>query len=259
MKKLFRATIVFTLLSLLLSCSQHPAARGPTNEQGLATLTHSAFDKLAIRASTDFSQYRRFKIETLTVSYDNTRRIDLLNRKNSVFEFDQRELALFNKQFSKGLTKAWGKRFGWKLTEETGADVIVVCLRHCHVRIVDAIVEERPTTCMNVHAVAVVLEKWRREDAFPQQYSAKIRIVPDIEALGVSNPLRNGVVTDNVVTEAAIHEMRAVGFEPTRTEPKDLKSFPLDHSGKHATKGAAMQQPGTFFLVARVVCNNTFH
>ena len=126
MKKLFRATIVFTLLSLLLACSQHPAARGPTNEQGLTTLTHSAFDKLAIRANTDFSQYRQFKIETLTVSYDNTRRIDLLNRKKSVFEFDQRELALFNKQFSKGLTNAWGKRFGWKLTEETGADVIVV-------------------------------------------------------------------------------------------------------------------------------------
>ncbi len=126
MNRLFHTTLTLTLLALLAACSQHPAERGPVNEQGLTTLSHSAFDELAILASTDFSQYRKFKIEPLTVTYDDTRRTDALNRKKSAFEFDERELALFNEQFSKALTSAWGDRFGWELTTETGADVILV-------------------------------------------------------------------------------------------------------------------------------------
>lgn len=126
MNTFFQATIVLTLLALLAACSQNPAERGPVTEEGLTTLTQSAFDELAIRANSNFSQYRKFKIEPLTVSYDDTRRYDSLNRKKSAFEFDERELALFNEQFSKGLSSAWGDRFGWELTEETGADVIVV-------------------------------------------------------------------------------------------------------------------------------------
>ncbi|MCP3907096.1 MAG: DUF3313 domain-containing protein [Oceanicoccus sp.] len=125
MKTLFHTTIAITLVTLIAACSQI-AERGPVNKQGLTTLNHSTFDQLAIRSGTDFSQYRQLKIEPVTVSYDDSRRYDSLNRKKSVFEFDERELALFNQQFSKGLSAAWGERFGWKLSEEAGADVIIL-------------------------------------------------------------------------------------------------------------------------------------
>ena len=126
MKNYFYAIFVFILTSWLLACSQHPTKLGAVNQQGLTTLNHSAFDQLAIRANTDFSHYRKFKIEPLTVNYDDTRRSDLLNRKKSVFEFDEQELALLNKQFSQGLVHAWSERFGWQLTQQTDAEVIVV-------------------------------------------------------------------------------------------------------------------------------------
>ncbi len=125
MKTLFQATIAFTLLALLTACSQH-AEKGPINDQGLTTLSQKSFDQLAIRSSTDFSQYRKLKIEPVTVSYDETRRYDSLNRKKSAFEFDERELGLFNEQFSKGISASMGDRFGWELTDESGAEVVVV-------------------------------------------------------------------------------------------------------------------------------------
>ncbi|ARN73043.1 DUF3313 family protein [Oceanicoccus sagamiensis] len=120
------STIAFTLLFGLSACTQYPAERGPVNEQGLTTLTQSSFDELAIRSSTDFKQYRKLKIEPLTVSYDKTRRHDSLNRKADAFEFDEREMALFNEQFRKAFSGTWGERYGWELTEETAADVIVI-------------------------------------------------------------------------------------------------------------------------------------
>jgi hypothetical protein len=122
---LSRIAIISWLL-LLAACATQTPESGPVNEQGLSPITNSNFDELLIRPDANFNQYRKIKIEAVTVSYDDRRRTDTLNRRKEAFQFDERELAMFNQQFVKAVSSQWQKAFGWELTEETGSDVIVV-------------------------------------------------------------------------------------------------------------------------------------
>ena len=119
-------TLLAASLLVLSACSSTQPVAGPTNEQGLATVEHNSFEQLLIRPGVDFNQYRKILIEPVTVSYSEQRRTDSLNRKQSAFEFDDRELELFNKQFVKAVSSQWNKTFGWELTDQPGADVITV-------------------------------------------------------------------------------------------------------------------------------------
>ena len=42
------------------------------------------------------------------------------------FQFDEKELAILNKRFSKAVSTVWMDKMGWQLTEEAGANVITV-------------------------------------------------------------------------------------------------------------------------------------
>ena len=114
-------------IALLISgCSTQTPQYGSTNEEGLVSITNSSFDQLLIRQHTDFSKYRKIKFEPLLVSYDDQPRYDALNRGKDAFQFDDKEMDMFNKQFVKAISSEWKNSFGWDLTEDTGDDVIVV-------------------------------------------------------------------------------------------------------------------------------------
>lgn len=125
MKILHPVLSVFCIFTLAACTSQTPQP-GPVDDRGLTTYSHNAFEKLAIRRTTDFSTYKKIKIDPVTVAYDDTKRRDLLNRGNEAFQFDDKELEIFNRQFEKGVSTAWKKQFGWEVTNETGSGVILV-------------------------------------------------------------------------------------------------------------------------------------
>lgn len=118
--------IAISLLTLTVACSNQTVTPAPTTTPGLSAVNHKSFIQLAVRPGTDFSQYQRVKIEPLTVAYSDRKRSDQLSRSAEAFEFDDKELAIFNKQFVRALSLEWQESFGWELTEETGADVILV-------------------------------------------------------------------------------------------------------------------------------------
>ncbi|GEM_PF-6303922 len=125
MKFLTQIFSVFFIVTLTACANQTPEP-SPMNAQGLTTFQHSAFDKLEINRSIDFSQYKKIKFDPATVAYNGTHRRDLLNRGEEAFQFDERELEIFNRQLVKGFSSAWAQQFGWEVTEETGSDVILV-------------------------------------------------------------------------------------------------------------------------------------
>ncbi len=125
MKRL-HTVLSILFISTLAACTTQTAQPGPINDQGLTTYSHKAFETLAINRTIDFSLYKKVKFDPVTVTYDGTRRSDLLNRGDEAFQFDDKELEIFNRQFVKGFSAAWGKQFGWEVTDETGSDVILV-------------------------------------------------------------------------------------------------------------------------------------
>lgn len=125
MKLLHPILSVFCIFTLAACTSQTPQP-GSVNNQGLTTYNHNSFEKLAINRTIDFSLYKKIKFAPVTVAYDGTKRRDLLNRGDKAFQFDDKELEIFNRQFVKGFSSTWGKQFGWEATDETGPDVILV-------------------------------------------------------------------------------------------------------------------------------------
>ena len=79
MKFLTQIFSVFFIVTLTACANQTPEP-SPMNAQGLTTFQHSAFDKLEINRSIDFSQYKKIKFDPATVAYNGTHRRDLLKR-----------------------------------------------------------------------------------------------------------------------------------------------------------------------------------
>ena len=125
MKSLNLIPSVLVILTLT-ACAHQVPEPGPLNDQGLTTYSHRAFEELAIQQPIDFSQYKKIKFDPVTVAYDDANRSDVLNRGVDAFQFDDRELAVFNRQFLKGFSTAWQKQFGWEVTDAVGSDVILV-------------------------------------------------------------------------------------------------------------------------------------
>lgn len=127
----YRATHIAALiigisgLINLAGCSNTPSY-GPLDDQGLAKIEDQSLDSLAIRPGTDFKAYQKILIEPLTVSYSDKRRHDRLNLREEDFQFDDRELEIFNRQFAKAITSSWQQQFGWETTDQPGPGVIRV-------------------------------------------------------------------------------------------------------------------------------------
>lgn len=117
--------IVISSVFTLAGCSNTPTY-GPLNNLGLAQIEDHSLDALAIRPGTDFNAYQKILIEPLTVSYSDKRRHDRLNQRQEDFEFDDRELEIFNRQFAKAITSSWQQQFGWEATDQPGPGVIRV-------------------------------------------------------------------------------------------------------------------------------------
>jgi hypothetical protein len=119
-------TLLIPIVLALCACITTQPVAAPTHASGLTEVHFKPFDTLLIKPHTNFSQYRKIRIEPLSVSYSQQRRTDNLHRPQSAFEFDEKELALFNRQFLHAVSTQWQKTLGWELTEQAGDDVIVV-------------------------------------------------------------------------------------------------------------------------------------
>ncbi|MEH6558627.1 MAG: hypothetical protein V7459_09055 [Oceanicoccus sp.] len=124
--KLLQYISSILLTFTLAACANQSPQPGSVNDEGLTTYSHNSFEELAIRQTTDFGLYKRIKIDPVTVAYSDKKRSDMLNRGDEAFQFDDKELEKFNRQFVKGLSVAWGKQFGWEVTDESASDVILV-------------------------------------------------------------------------------------------------------------------------------------
>lgn len=124
--KLLQSISSILFIFTLAACANQPPQPGAVNDKGLTTYSHNSFEELAIRQATDFSLYKKIKIDPITVAYSDTKRNDILNRGDEAFQFDDKELEKFNQQFVKGLSAGWGKQFGWEVTDESASDVILV-------------------------------------------------------------------------------------------------------------------------------------
>lgn len=120
--------VLLLSITLLTACtSTTPYQLGPVGKDGLASVEKSTFDELAIHPQKQFRQYKKMLIEPINVSFSERRRsTDNLNRRQEDFQFDEKELSIFNRQFSKAVTKRWGDALGWEPTDQPGPDVIIV-------------------------------------------------------------------------------------------------------------------------------------
>lgn len=122
-KALLYIAIAIPLTACNTTAQQTP---GAVNDQGLTTYPASNFDELAIKRDTDFSQYKKVKFETISVSYDERRRQYGPRLTAKDFQFSESEQAMFNTQFVNAMSSHWNKTLGWELTDEIGDDVILV-------------------------------------------------------------------------------------------------------------------------------------
>lgn len=125
MNKLFIATMLSSLFALS-ACSFSTGSGQPDQVAGLTAVKHQSLDQLSLRPGTDFGRYRKILIEPITVTYSKKRRDIRPYHDPSSFEFDQRQLAIFNRQYIKAFSESWSNRFGWHQTDRPADDVIIV-------------------------------------------------------------------------------------------------------------------------------------
>jgi len=119
--------IPLLILTLITACSSFSHQLGEVADDGLANLKDTEFDELAIRPARSLSQYKKMIIEPITVEYDDQRRPNSrLNLRPEDFQFDERELKIFHRQFVKAIERQWSKKLGWEIASQPGADVVIV-------------------------------------------------------------------------------------------------------------------------------------
>ncbi len=133
---------IFTLFTT--GCMTPASDNSDITPSGLTTISDDRLDNLAIRPGVDFEQYRKIKIEPLEISYSERKAVDAIHNQPEDFQFDEKELSIFNEKFAKGISKTWQERFGWEQTEGTGPDVLLVRAKITDLYLYSSIKNDKP-------------------------------------------------------------------------------------------------------------------
>ena len=113
------------IVSILLLASCVNSTQQATTHDGLSGVS-SPMDELYIRSTSQFSQFRHFYFEPLTVTYSRQKRSDSLNRPATDFKFDKKEMAIFEQKFQTSFSQQWQQIHNWTAAQQPGVGVLVV-------------------------------------------------------------------------------------------------------------------------------------
>lgn len=115
---------LFMILSLILTACASSTQQAST-EDGLSGVK-SSMDQLYIRDGVQFNQYHSIYFEPLNVSYSDQKRNDSLSRRDEDFQFDDKEMAIFEDKFRTAFSQQWKEQLGWTVAEQPGPNVLRV-------------------------------------------------------------------------------------------------------------------------------------
>lgn len=112
----------------LVGCTTTPVATNQMSHDGLVKMERSGFDQVWVKQGYDLSPYKRIKLEGVGIEYRPVKCTSAAARRASTDAFclDDRQKQRLQDIMKEAFTEELGKSTRFKLTNETGPDVLLI-------------------------------------------------------------------------------------------------------------------------------------
>ncbi len=126
MKSITTAVLSLGFLLMFTGCSSTDTGDQASNPyEGLDTVQKNARSELYVRVDTALPLYNKLIIEPVTVSYSNQQH-NTPGLPETDYQFDESELARFQEQFTKAVTKLWISTEGHSITDKPDGKTLIM-------------------------------------------------------------------------------------------------------------------------------------